>query len=112
MFLRQRYKLLTLQKVPNEVGLMLKLDSTSKQLEFTDDGDMPPIYEGEESMGSKITIEDAQNIAQLVTEIDIEQEKGVEALYHILSVIQDGGSSAEAVAYCVQALTPKKKRKK
>ena len=76
MFLRQRYKLLNLLKVPNEVHLMLKANTAAKQLEFTDDGDLPQ-YEGGQEMGAKITIEDAQSIAQLVTEIDMEQEKGV-----------------------------------
>ena len=112
MFLRQRYKLLALKKVPRDSKGILKLHATVRSVEFSDDGDEGQFYEEEEMASKKITVQDAQDIAQFVTEIDMEQEKGVEALYHILSIIQKGGSSEEAVAYCVQSLTPKKKPKK
>ena len=116
MFLSQCYKLLDLQKLPAKVKHILKADNLKRQLIFDDaeaqDEFLPVLEQGENEMAVKVTKKDAAKIAQLVTTIDMEQEKGVEALYHILSIIQQGGSTVEAIGYCMEALAPKKGQKK
>lgn len=109
MFPRQQYKVLTLRRVPNKVSTMLKLNLASRNIDFTNEEEVNLMAQ---SKAEKITSTDASDIAQLVTEIDTEQGKGVEALFYILSVIQDGGSAEEAITYCLTMIKPKKKGRK
>lgn len=105
MFTRNMYKLLALQRVPNKVKTALKISNTLKLVEFSEESSLD-----EEAEGHDITIEEAQSVAQIVTEIDTNEGRGVEALHIILSVVQQGGSINDGLTEVANHIKPKKKR--
>ena len=112
MFLRQRYKITALGRFSPSVSKILKLNKNLLSVEMTDEeeGYYPepihqPIIE-EETMGL-ITKKQAEDIAAFVTEVDMESERGVDALHYILNAIQRGETARQAIKGCELKLSSK-----
>lgn len=114
MFPPQRYKLITLSKFSSNVIKILKLNKARLSVEMTDDSESQYQEQAVARKPSKgIQYEDAEGVAGLVTQIDIDFGKGVEVLYLILKAIEDGDTDIQALlTEAHKAYYPKKKAKK